>query len=278
MKNYMIFVLLIISVVIFCAGAEECIDPRMEINTDRMGMDYKNFELKNPNPCECRDVCYNDSECLAYTYVKPGVQSRNARCWLKNDVPDPVTDKNCISGLKYTVEDVEPGCNSTLVDPVLSYVKSDNYIGSDGNKYTGYYLSVTNYQDYSTDLFVASPDLPPCGKNINSSRTWVSIYTNSGDYLYGFCALNNPLELQNLWFSVPYGTTAPPFVFVVLQDRLCNQKSRASVTIPVTYGLNLIDSASDFIPELSAENSRLDTSSTLVDPSEFFGVHPVPIP
>gem|GEM_PF-5774162 len=31
MKNYMIFVLLIISVVIFCAGAEECIDPRMEI-------------------------------------------------------------------------------------------------------------------------------------------------------------------------------------------------------------------------------------------------------
>ena len=67
-------------------------------------MDYKNFDLDNSNPCDCMNACNLDPQCKAYTYVKPGIQGEKARCWLKNGVSDPVTDKSsCISGLKNIV-------------------------------------------------------------------------------------------------------------------------------------------------------------------------------
>mgnify|MGYP000854867016 FL=1 len=77
-----------------------CNDPDMEIDTDRPGSNYKNFDLSSPNPCECRDGCNKDTACKAYTYVKPGIQGQNARCWLKNSVPGKVQNTDCISGTK----------------------------------------------------------------------------------------------------------------------------------------------------------------------------------
>ena len=38
---------------------------------------------------------------MAFTYVNPGVQGPNARCWLKNAVPAPVPETCCVSGTKY---------------------------------------------------------------------------------------------------------------------------------------------------------------------------------
>jgi 1-phosphatidylinositol phosphodiesterase len=72
----------------------------LEINTDRPGGDYRNFDLASPHPEECRDTCGMEPQCLAYTYVNPGVQSPNARCWLKNTVPPPNANTCCISGVK----------------------------------------------------------------------------------------------------------------------------------------------------------------------------------
>ena len=41
-----------------------------------------------------------DARCVAFTYVNPNVQGPNARCWLKNAVPNPVANPCCTSGVK----------------------------------------------------------------------------------------------------------------------------------------------------------------------------------
>lgn len=75
-----------------------------EKNIDRMGMDYKNFELNSANPVLCKNACYEEPKCVAWTYVKPHVQANNAKCWLKYAVPAPSSNKNCVSGVKDVVK------------------------------------------------------------------------------------------------------------------------------------------------------------------------------
>ncbi len=69
-----------------------------EVNIDRPGYDYSNFDLQIAEPSICRNHCKADSRCKAYTYVNPGVQGANARCWLKNSIPDAVSSSCCTSG------------------------------------------------------------------------------------------------------------------------------------------------------------------------------------
>ncbi|MFN2533443.1 MAG: PAN domain-containing protein [Pyrinomonadaceae bacterium] len=76
-----------------------------ENNVDRHGQDYRNFDLSSPSPDSCRDACASDSDCKTYTYVKPGVQGPNARCWLKSGLPPGTPSSCCVSGLK----SVSPG-------------------------------------------------------------------------------------------------------------------------------------------------------------------------
>ncbi len=113
-------------------------------------------------------------------------------------------------------------CYSNLPNPVLALTGTEDYTTSSG-EFTRYMLSVTNWNAYPAELFEAAPDLPPCGLNTESSRTWVDIYDTSGNRLYGFCALSSPSELQNLWFAVEKGETPPDGVYVVLRDRRCNE-------------------------------------------------------
>lgn len=73
----------------------------VEYDTDRRGGDYKDFDLPQPRYESCRDACANDANCRAYTYVKPGGQGPNARCWLKSSVPSPASGLSCcISGVR----------------------------------------------------------------------------------------------------------------------------------------------------------------------------------
>lgn len=71
----------------------------MEQDTNRIGQDYRSFFLPNPDPAQCQAACAAESRCRAWTYVKPGVQGSQARCWLKHGMPSPKRDKNCVSGL-----------------------------------------------------------------------------------------------------------------------------------------------------------------------------------
>ncbi|MBI4889369.1 MAG: PAN domain-containing protein [Acidobacteria bacterium] len=72
----------------------------MERNTNRPGDDYRDLELENARPQLCQAACEKDRSCRAWTYVKPGIQGDLAHCWLKNRIPEPVEDENCISGVK----------------------------------------------------------------------------------------------------------------------------------------------------------------------------------
>lgn len=72
----------------------------VEQDTDRPGMNYKNFDLIRNYPGLCQEECLKDPACHAWTYVKPGIQGSGARCWLKNGVPPAVKNSDCVSGVK----------------------------------------------------------------------------------------------------------------------------------------------------------------------------------
>jgi hypothetical protein len=89
-----------------------------------------------------------------------------------------------------------------------------------GKTFTRYDLTILNWDIFSADLFRAAPNLPPCGSNTNSSRTWVHIHDASNRrYIYGFCALPSPQSLTNIWFGVEKDKK-PLTVYVRLLDRL----------------------------------------------------------
>ncbi|NYT02742.1 MAG: caspase family protein [Methanosarcinales archaeon] len=118
-------------------------------------------------------------------------------------------------------ECLQQECYPSLPAPVLTLTGTEDYTTSAG-EFTRYKLSVTNWNAYPAELFQAAPDLPPCGLNTASSRTWVDIFDLSGKRLYGFCALGNPSNLQSLWFAVKKGETPPQGVYIVMTDRRCN--------------------------------------------------------
>jgi len=124
-------------------------------------------------------------------------------------------------------------CNPDLPAPQVEVVGSEDY-QANGSEWTRYQLNVVNWSDYPEELFEAAPDLPPCGLNTNASRTWVHIHEAGGSYIYGFCALSTPSNLQDIWFAVPKGTT-PPDVIVILWDRQCDTRyfsNPVATTVP----------------------------------------------
>ena len=105
--------------------------------------------------------------------------------------------------------------------PVLVAKGPEDYVGSDGNPYTRYDLSVENWAYYPAELFTFEPDLEPCGLSATASRTWVDVVdAEQEQQIYGFCGLREPQDLTGLWFAVPRGTSPPSSVYVVLWDRL----------------------------------------------------------
>lgn len=87
----------------------------VDSNVDRAGMNYRDFDLSEARPELCQKECDSDAECKAYTYVKPGTQGPQARCWLKSDVPNAVASECCISGLKGSLT-IELGVNRPGMD------------------------------------------------------------------------------------------------------------------------------------------------------------------
>ena len=73
---------------------------RMEFNTDRMGSDYKHFDLGQANPALCQTLCNQEAQCKAWTYGKPGFKGPRALCWLKTSVPAANHNACCVSGVK----------------------------------------------------------------------------------------------------------------------------------------------------------------------------------
>lgn len=100
---------------------------------------------------------------------------------------------------------------------VLSFLPTPQlaFTGRDGDRGL---ISVTNWSEFADDYFVASPDLPPCGRNTSASRTWVDIEdADTGARVYGFCGLGSAQHLKELWFPMSGGS--PANVRVRMTDR-----------------------------------------------------------
>jgi hypothetical protein len=69
-----------------------------EPGVDRPGRDYRNFETGSDT--QCLWACERDSNrCQAWTWVRPGIQGPQGRCWLKDFVAPPVKNGCCNSGV-----------------------------------------------------------------------------------------------------------------------------------------------------------------------------------
>ena len=117
--------------------------------------------------------------------------------------------------------------------PLTIFNGSESYTVG-GKTFTRYKLRVENRSEFPSELFAPAPNLPPCGSNTNSSRTWVSIYNASNDqYIYGFCGLSSPQSLNSIWFAVEQGKSPPASVYVSLIDRQTDTTYRSNrVSIP----------------------------------------------
>jgi hypothetical protein len=103
-----LFLVAVLFQIVSFSIAPELFSQSMEYDTDRPGMDYKNFDLPSPDPNLCINACTGDPQCKAFTYVKPGIQGPEARCWLKSGVPASVNSPCCVSGVKASKEGATP--------------------------------------------------------------------------------------------------------------------------------------------------------------------------
>jgi len=73
----------------------------MQWNTVRPGSTFRSFNLRTAAPEACREACFNNRYCRAWTYVKPyTLYGSRPRCLLKDAVPPPRRDRCCVSGVK----------------------------------------------------------------------------------------------------------------------------------------------------------------------------------
>jgi len=74
--------------------------PGMEADTNRPGMDYRNYAAASAQQCQL--TCNNEAQCKAWTWVKPVTQGLNGHCWLKTRSPAATKSDCCISGVRQT--------------------------------------------------------------------------------------------------------------------------------------------------------------------------------
>lgn len=134
-----------------------------------------------------------------------------------------INDRACQKNYKSNIITWGPqdNCQKTYPDPSLRFDRQE----ADGKVY----ISVHNWKLYAYDaeLFRKAPDLPPCGANTNSARTWVDIYNaDTNARIYGFCTLNSYTELKSLWFkpSTPKGR-----VYIIINDRACKKTYKSNI-------------------------------------------------
>src|SRR6202022_4723219 len=114
----------------------------------------------------------------------------------------------------------------SLPVPVLVNTGSEKYAYG-----VRYRFGVSNHAQYADVLFEPAPDLPPCGLNHNSARTWIQIIYDDGERTYGFCALKAAGDLQKLWVPVAAGRRTPQWIRVVITDRRTGREAESKLDI-----------------------------------------------
>lgn len=126
------------------------------------------------------------------------------------------------------VSPAEKPLSPPLPNPVL-VLKGLEAFSTGGKSFIRYNYFVENYAAYPNEMFAASPQLPPCGKNTSASRTWVDFYDQPGKRIYGFCALKDHDGLNEIWFALEEGVIPPSWVYIELTDRKTNIKYKSNL-------------------------------------------------
>lgn len=67
---------------------------------DRPGGDYTSVPVRSGDPAACAAACDRDKKCRAWTFSYPATVGEAAVCWLKDEVPPPVPNSCCVSGIR----------------------------------------------------------------------------------------------------------------------------------------------------------------------------------
>ncbi len=167
----------------------------------------------------------------------------------------------------FFIQETLAACFPDLPSPQLTFERTEDYEVR-GMEFTRYRLSVVNASVYPEELFAPAPQLPACGNNTNSSRTWLDILDHNDQRIYGFCAANLQNVLDRIWFAKPRGEAPPPRVYVNLRDRECDVTltSNDVSTTPVRVRRNISDYSDEELNALrtgiEVMQSRSDTDPT----------------
>jgi hypothetical protein len=112
--------------------------------------------------------------------------------------------------------------------PVLVFTGQES-IEANNKQSLRYHFEIFNRDDFPEEMFAQASDLPPCGGNKNSSRTWIDIYDSNGKRLNGFCAITDRAGLKDIWFATESGVVPPSWVYVELVDRRTNTKYKSNL-------------------------------------------------
>ena len=124
----------------------------------------------------------------------------------------------CLAGIASASSAASKKAAQTLPVPKLNFVGTEAY-EANGFDFIRYKYEVANRGKFKKELFAAAPDLPACGENPNSSRTWVDLYGSDGKKLLWFCAFTTPDDLAHLWFALTEDKPPPPSVYIEMTDR-----------------------------------------------------------
>jgi hypothetical protein len=115
-----------------------------------------------------------------------------------------------------------------IPNPVIYFMGTEAF-QQGGKTFIRYHYDVFNKDEFPAQMFTAAPNLPPCGKNTKSSRTWVDVYDQSGKGLYGFCALTKPAQLSQLYFALQQDFVPPSWIYIEFTDRQTNTKYKSNL-------------------------------------------------
>ena len=115
-----------------------------------------------------------------------------------------------------------------IPNPVL-YFLGPEYVEIGGKQMIRYYYDVENKSLYPDNMFAPAPELPPCGTNTKSSRTWVDVYEQTGKRIYGFCAFSKSADLGKIWFALEADKVPPSYIYIELNYRKTNTKYKSNL-------------------------------------------------
>jgi hypothetical protein len=120
-----------------------------------------------------------------------------------------------------------PECIEELPTPVLVFKGKS----ATNNFKIKWDFEIKNWSDFSPELFLATPTLPPCGGNKAGPRTYVRFVSARGNVLAVICGVMTPEMLEYISFIA--GDIGSPDVYVELIDRRCDIAVRSNVVSTV---------------------------------------------